>query len=408
MNIDQHAVMTQLPYPAISIASFWLPQHPMTCSWQEHAPFAFWLMEALRPHCVVELGTQDGFSLLAFSQGAKASGIECACYGVGNWSNVNSSSSSSDDTYRQLTGLIERDYFTTTKLRNMPVAEAALYFSDASVDLLHLTGQKSYSDLLAVYEIWLPKLTAAGIVIIHDINIHDRKSGSWQLWAELKNRHPSFEFIHGRGLGIVAVGSEIPEPIATLANATKNEIAFVRAAYGRLGRSISTNQATESKINSALEAEAKTLAILKKREHELAFKIVQHKELESLKRSEIKLQAELIDGMKQHTALSNAIAELKSALAQNEQSMALRDAELAQQRIATELESQHRYALLSSLSATPSGAAAKIHPLTMHVARYSKAHPKRIRIIWVVLEGSRMLLTLQWRRLLKAVVRRVR
>ena len=42
----------------LSPASFWLPEQlgPQH-SWVEHAPFAFWLAEALRPRIIVELGT---------------------------------------------------------------------------------------------------------------------------------------------------------------------------------------------------------------------------------------------------------------------------------------------------------------------------------------------------------------
>lgn len=41
-----------------------------------HAPFAFWLVEALRPRTLVELRTQTGFSYLALCQSVDRLGLE--------------------------------------------------------------------------------------------------------------------------------------------------------------------------------------------------------------------------------------------------------------------------------------------------------------------------------------------
>src|SRR5437764_4408932 len=53
----------------LSPACFWPPQQldPQS-AWLEHAPFAFWLIEALRPRILVELGTHGGYSYFAFCQ----------------------------------------------------------------------------------------------------------------------------------------------------------------------------------------------------------------------------------------------------------------------------------------------------------------------------------------------------
>src|SRR6202008_4311008 len=53
----------------LSAASFWWPRQlgPQP-SWLEHAPFAFWLVGALRPRVLVELGTHGGFSYFTLCQ----------------------------------------------------------------------------------------------------------------------------------------------------------------------------------------------------------------------------------------------------------------------------------------------------------------------------------------------------
>jgi hypothetical protein len=49
-------------------------------SWVPHIPFAFWLIDALRPRTVVELGTQSGVSYSAFAQAVQILGLDAATY----------------------------------------------------------------------------------------------------------------------------------------------------------------------------------------------------------------------------------------------------------------------------------------------------------------------------------------
>ncbi len=54
-------------------------------SWVSHIPFAFWLIDALRPRTVVELGTQSGVSYSAFAQAVQILGLDAATYAVDTW-----------------------------------------------------------------------------------------------------------------------------------------------------------------------------------------------------------------------------------------------------------------------------------------------------------------------------------
>src|SRR5262249_18393542 len=74
------------PRDFLSPASFWHPdQLGPQPSWIEHAPFAFWLVDALRPRVVVELGTHGGYSYFAFCQAVDRVGIDARCYAVDTW-----------------------------------------------------------------------------------------------------------------------------------------------------------------------------------------------------------------------------------------------------------------------------------------------------------------------------------
>jgi hypothetical protein len=54
-------------------------------SWLEHIPFAFWIVEALRPAVFVELGTQSGNSYSGFAQAVQTLGLSTACYAIDTW-----------------------------------------------------------------------------------------------------------------------------------------------------------------------------------------------------------------------------------------------------------------------------------------------------------------------------------
>ncbi len=68
-----------------STASYWIPRYFMESAWVEHAPFAFWLMDALRPEKVVELGTHKGFSLFVMAEAARRLGLQTLISAVDSW-----------------------------------------------------------------------------------------------------------------------------------------------------------------------------------------------------------------------------------------------------------------------------------------------------------------------------------
>src|SRR4029079_11648390 len=54
-------------------------------SWLEHTPFAFWIIDALRPATFVELGCYSGNSYSSFAQAVQTLGLSTACYAVDTW-----------------------------------------------------------------------------------------------------------------------------------------------------------------------------------------------------------------------------------------------------------------------------------------------------------------------------------
>ena len=223
---------------SISTASFWAPEQlgPQP-AWLEHGPFSFWLIEALRPRLLVELGTHGGYSYFTFCQTVQRLGLDTRCYAVDLWTGDEHAGFYGEEVYEQVHARNEKLYSGFSTLIRSTFAAALSRFDDRTIDLLHIDGRHFYEDVKEDFESWRPKLSDRAVVLFHDTNVHERYFGVFKLWEELCARYPYFEFTHGHGLGVLGVGSDLPAPIRLLFAASRDAsaTAAVRNAYSRLG-----------------------------------------------------------------------------------------------------------------------------------------------------------------------------
>lgn len=238
-------------------ASLMEPEHPLTAiSWTGHAPFAFWLVEALRPRTIVELGTHAGYSYFCFCQAVRAFDVGASCHAVDTWRGDEHASFYDEDVFGDVEAINAR-YGDFSRLHRMLFAEALPLFEDGSIDLLHIDGRHRYEDVREDYEGWLPKLAPNGVVLLHDTRVRRDDFGVHRFFAELRERHPAFEFHHQHGLGVVAP-SGVPDPLRPLLEADVNGRALVADLYARLGDDLATRL---SSAPAAPEEDARLRAI---------------------------------------------------------------------------------------------------------------------------------------------------
>jgi len=228
-------------HACLSSASFWAPDRiGPQLPWLEHAPFAFWLVEALRPGTLVELGTHGGFSYFAFCQAVRRCGLETRCFAVDTWTGDEHAGFYDGEVFADVTRYNERQYSAFSTLIRSTFDEAVRHFSDGSIDLLHLDGRHFYEDVKHDFETWRPKLSERAVVVFHDTNTRERGFGVFRLWQELRQNHAHFEFLHGNGLGVLGVGRQQPPTVQALLTIGRDPQATVqiRDIYARLGLAV--------------------------------------------------------------------------------------------------------------------------------------------------------------------------
>jgi O-antigen biosynthesis protein len=243
----------------VTAAAFWLhrpaslmrPEYLAPSAWIEHLPFAFWLVDAARPQSLVELGTHHGTSYAGFLQAVRHAGLGCTCWAVDTWRGDAHAGFYGDAVYEAFRAWHDQRYTAFSNLLRCTFDEAAERFSEGVIDLLHIDGFHTYEAVSHDFETWLPKLSRHGVVLFHDINVREREFGVWRLWDELAARYPGFAFPHGYGLGVLAVGGEVPPSVRWLVETVRRcepLNAYVCALFATLGRAIAERHELEEQL----------------------------------------------------------------------------------------------------------------------------------------------------------------
>ena len=229
-NNDQHwKRITSLPV-------FVKPETAILSAWTEHIPFAFWLVDFVKPATLVELGTYYGLSYFAFCQTILKEKLPTKCYAIDNWIGDEHAGFYENAVFEFVTEK-NKQYGDFSTILRSSFDDAVSQFEDNSIDLLHIDGLHTYEAVKHDFENWLPKLSDQAIVIFHDTNVREKGFGVYKLWEELSAIYPSFEFKHGYGLGIAGVGKNLSPAVRNFFDTVQDPdtIKQVRQVYERLG-----------------------------------------------------------------------------------------------------------------------------------------------------------------------------
>jgi tetratricopeptide (TPR) repeat protein len=230
---------------------FRVPERVPVSAWIEHLPFMFWMIDALRPASFVELGTHNGASYCAACEAVRTLRLDCRCYAVDTWRGDEHAGFYGEEVLEDLRTHHDARYSAFSRLVRSTFDEAVAHFPDNSIDLLHIDGLHSYEAVRHDFDTWRPKLSENAVVMLHDTNVRERGFGVFRLWEEVAAGQPHFEFLHGHGLGIVAMG-EAPTPaLASLFEAGACEAGReeVRVIFAYLGQAL--QQRLEAKAAEA-------------------------------------------------------------------------------------------------------------------------------------------------------------
>lgn len=251
MNVIQHErrnLSAEIGEPPASAATNSLfaidPQESapgkLASAWTEHVPFAFWLVDVLRPRMIVELGTHNGVSYSAMCQAVKSLGLAASCFAVDTWKGDAHAGFYPEDVYRDFAAFHDRRYRAFSQLVRSRFDDALPHFEDGSIDLLHIDGMHTYEAVRHDYQCWLPKLSANAVVLFHDTAVREREFGVHRLWSEIAAEKLHFSFLHGHGLGVLGHGRDYPNALRILFDASEDSClaGSIREIFGALGRSV--------------------------------------------------------------------------------------------------------------------------------------------------------------------------
>jgi GT2 family glycosyltransferase len=216
---------------------FWTPERlGKPSAWWGHVPFAFWLIAKCEPRLLVELGTHYGVSYAAFCEAISRLRLATRCYAVDNWVGDPHAGIYGEDVYAELKSFHDSRYGAFSQLLRSSFDGACNDFFDGSIDVLHIDGFHTYEAVKRDFDTWRPKLSDRAVVLFHDTNERQPDFGVWRFFEELKREAPAFEFLHGHGLGVVALGRETPQAIRQLCGLIDTgEVADIRKRFTHLG-----------------------------------------------------------------------------------------------------------------------------------------------------------------------------
>lgn len=215
---------------------FWQPDFRRASPWLEHAPFLFWLVEALRPRQCVSLGV-DAMSHLTLCQAAARLKLDTQCYVVGE--QAADGQADGPETSDWLNEFSAEQYPSISQWLATSPTRAIQQFGEGSIDLLVLNVTPQDDSVDYLLDRWLSRLSSQGVVLLPGVARREPGCQVFRAFEILQAQYPSFSFHHGNGLGVIVVGQQpvtlLHNLLASLESTASSRV--VQDIFARLGRS---------------------------------------------------------------------------------------------------------------------------------------------------------------------------
>ncbi len=220
------------------------PRRIAPSGWTKHIPLGMFLVDLLKPVRLVELGTYTGVSYCAFCQAVDRLGLSTSCTAVDTWEGDPQTGFYGGEVLEDLRAHHDPLYGSFSELIQSSFDQALLAFEDGSIDLLHIDGCHTYQAVRNDWTNWLPKMSARGVLLFHDIAVRKGDFGVWKLWEELRHAYPGWGMQHAHGLGMLAVGEEIPRGFRQLVDSPDEAKERLSDHFRALGEQIVPRELT--------------------------------------------------------------------------------------------------------------------------------------------------------------------
>ncbi|HEY7914266.1 MAG TPA: glycosyltransferase, partial [Blastocatellia bacterium] len=192
----------------------------------------------------------------AFCQAVKELKLDTRCYAVDSWEGDSHTGSYDTGVLEDLRAHHDPLYGSFSSLIKSSFDDALKYFADGSIDLLHIDGYHTYEAVRHDFESWVAKVSGDGVILFHDTNVRERDFGVGIFWDELKHKYPHFEFLHGHGLGVLALSNERSGELHALLDSKEEDAIKIREFFFHLGRGITLRFENEKKQRELEEKES--------------------------------------------------------------------------------------------------------------------------------------------------------
>ncbi len=217
-----------------------MPEYMCKSTWYGHAPFAFLLMELIKPKLLVELGTQYGFSYFTFCQAVAKLNLEkkgTKCFAIDSWQGDKHATYSDSKIYENVIRYNEKYKHFSSILKGY-FDEFVNKFDDGSIDILHIDGFHTYDAVKHDFNTWFSKVSGDGVILLHDTNVIYGKQayidekykdfGVYKFFEEIKNKYLSLNFYHSHGLGVICKSDKTPIKLTNFISYAQKNNYFVQ------------------------------------------------------------------------------------------------------------------------------------------------------------------------------------